>query len=132
MVSLFYYEAEMLGIDERIGKLKGEIDELEKKKEKFSKLTPAQQLTISLHNRFCRLTHEDRCGWSFNTDRVGIPQNWLDPTTEYWFKKATAILNSLKTEIDIDASDENCVGMIEAIIKHLSEISSCLTMKERC
>jgi hypothetical protein len=76
-----------------IKEIESEIERLKKLHEEIKaraeKLTPAQRVAELLHAKQCRASHEDQCGWHYESwDKMGFSRN-------EWHERAVRALESL-------------------------------------
>ena len=62
--------------DNKIVEKEGELEELKRQRARFEKLRPDQKIAEALHSRMCTLSHEDQCGWGYDSwEKPGNERN---------------------------------------------------------
>ena len=73
-----------------IDELTNQIEELEKKKVKISKLTPEMRVADFLHDEFCTHNHIDGCGYHYGDWKDSVA-NMRGSRIE-WYERAERLL----------------------------------------
>ena len=94
----------MSDIDAKIRELEVELEKARNEKLFKEGLSPAKQLAIELHKRFCHHNHADYCDWEYGTNEYGIP-NWKEFSHKNYLAKAEECLKHVDYDTMICIAD---------------------------